>query len=155
MIDNWAWWDVNHTTADQSSRFSRGCSPSCTPHQIDKERGIAVFFGEDQPTYQTSIRSCSCTDFQQREIPCKHMYRLAMELGQLSAPEGLVLGKLQSDPPPEKNDNGSRKSKTYTKATTWNWSCRECGRINPPKNNFCENCNARRPFSNRFLAPRS
>ncbi len=35
-------------------------------------------------TYSTSLSSCSCKDFQIRKQPCKHMYRLGLELGLLA-----------------------------------------------------------------------
>lgn len=34
-------------------------------------------------TYSVSLTSCTCPDFQNRHQPCKHMYRLALELGLL------------------------------------------------------------------------
>ncbi|MDD3394886.1 MAG: restriction endonuclease [Anaerotignum sp.] len=36
-------------------------------------------------TYSTSLSSCSCKDFQIRKQPCKHMYRLGLELGLLAS----------------------------------------------------------------------
>ena len=38
---------------------------------------------KDKHTYRTSFRGCSCPDYQIHHIPCKHMYRLAIECGQL------------------------------------------------------------------------
>lgn len=35
-------------------------------------------------TYTTSLDSCTCTYFQKRHKPCKHMYFLALQLGSLS-----------------------------------------------------------------------
>lgn len=35
----------------------------------------------DLPYYDTSLSQCTCYDFQKRQLPCKHMYRLAVELG--------------------------------------------------------------------------
>ena len=34
-------------------------------------------------TYDVSLNSCTCYDFTERQLPCKHMYRLASELGYL------------------------------------------------------------------------
>ena len=31
--------------------------------------------------YSVSLTECTCPDFQQRKLPCKHMYKLALELG--------------------------------------------------------------------------
>lgn len=33
------------------------------------------------PYYDTTLSSCNCGDFQERKLPCKHIYRLAAELG--------------------------------------------------------------------------
>jgi hypothetical protein len=33
------------------------------------------------PHYDTSLSYCDCFDFQERALPCKHIYRLAAELG--------------------------------------------------------------------------
>lgn len=43
----------------------------------------ASITSEHQNTYHTTLTSCSCMDFQIQKKPCKHMYRLAMELGLL------------------------------------------------------------------------
>lgn len=32
-------------------------------------------------SYDVSLDNCTCYDFQTRQLPCKHMYRLAFELG--------------------------------------------------------------------------
>lgn len=37
----------------------------------------------DLPYYDTSLSQCTCYDFQSRRLPCKHMYRLAVELGMI------------------------------------------------------------------------
>lgn len=38
-------------------------------------------------SYSVSLENCSCTDFVRRHKPCKHMYRLAMDLGIFEANE--------------------------------------------------------------------
>ena len=45
---------------------------------LDKEIKCAKILNKDKnQTYNTTLQSCSCQDFQQRHLPCKHMYRLA------------------------------------------------------------------------------
>lgn len=39
--------------------------------------------GESGAVYHVSLSSCTCPDFLSRKRPCKHMYRLALELGAL------------------------------------------------------------------------
>ena len=34
----------------------------------------------ENPYYYTSLKSCTCPDFTKRKLPCKHMYKLAIEL---------------------------------------------------------------------------
>lgn len=40
---------------------------------------------ESGAIYETSLEACSCKDFERRRTPCKHMYRLAAEVGALLA----------------------------------------------------------------------
>ncbi|MFR3787408.1 MAG: SWIM zinc finger family protein [Agathobaculum desmolans] len=42
--------------------------------------------GQSGKVYYTTLRSCTCTDFQTRKEPCKHMYKLAEEAGFLTMP---------------------------------------------------------------------
>lgn len=39
---------------------------------------------EKTKVYHTTLTSCTCPDFKERNVPCKHMYRLANELGYFS-----------------------------------------------------------------------
>ena len=41
--------------------------------------------------YKTTLESCTCTDFERRKSPCKHMYRLAAEIGALLSAEDEAL----------------------------------------------------------------
>ena len=41
--------------------------------------------GSQGEVYHVTLNSCTCPDFQTRKIPCKHMLKLAMELGVLSS----------------------------------------------------------------------
>lgn len=43
--------------------------------------------------YDVSLEGCSCMDFSRRRSPCKHMYRLAHELGVFE-----TAGKVINDP---------------------------------------------------------
>lgn len=40
--------------------------------------------GASGAVYHTTLNDCTCPDFQRRHQPCKHMYRIALELGLLS-----------------------------------------------------------------------
>lgn len=52
---------------------------------INTETRTASFVGSSGEIYITSLSDCSCMDYNVRRKPCKHMYRLADELG-LSKP---------------------------------------------------------------------
>jgi hypothetical protein len=49
--------------------------------RFDRAAETAIFRGSDGQEYQTGLTRCDCLDFVSRKTPCKHMYRLAMELG--------------------------------------------------------------------------
>ena len=83
------WTGVN-SSPDQKKRQQSARSAECTPLSIDREEMTGTFSGS-HGTYVAALNSCSCTDFLRRRKPCKHMYRLAAELGVFD------LGPLSSD----------------------------------------------------------
>lgn len=53
--------------------------------KLDTENKSAdVLNQEKTKVYYTTLTSCTCPDFKERDVPCKHMYRLANELGYFS-----------------------------------------------------------------------
>lgn len=48
---------------------------------IDSVAGTALAEGSDEQLYNVSLESCTCGNFVGTGTPCKHMYRLASELG--------------------------------------------------------------------------
>lgn len=55
---------------------------SATLVSIDRKKRTAVFLSSDKVThYHTSLKKCECTYFVSKYDLCKHMVRLAMELG--------------------------------------------------------------------------
>jgi len=56
-------------------------SSKCTPTEIDHINQTGIFKGSGKNPYTTTLNSCTCRDYFVRRLPCKHMYRLAMELG--------------------------------------------------------------------------
>ena len=65
---------------DQFRRFESAKKADLTPLSISTETKSAIFSGS-HGSYETSLETCSCYDYTSRRRPCKHMYRLAMELG--------------------------------------------------------------------------
>ena len=74
-------WDEHiHQLPEQQDRIIRARSATTTPDSVDKESQTAVF---KAGKYQVTLDSCTCVDFSRTRRPCKHIYRLAMELGLL------------------------------------------------------------------------
>lgn len=48
---------------------------------IDTSALSAEISGSDGWPYTVTMEVCNCSDFERRQQPCKHMYRLALELG--------------------------------------------------------------------------
>lgn len=73
----WSKWNDCHDYPLQVDRQDRAREAILTPLSISGQR--AQFQGEEDQ-YRTTLLICSCPDFKKRHKPCKHMYRLAMEL---------------------------------------------------------------------------
>lgn len=80
MIKSWDDWGDIHFSPEQKNRITSAKKSSCTPLSIDITIGNGVFSGS-HGIYSTTLSSCECGDFIRRKLPCKHMYRLAMECG--------------------------------------------------------------------------
>lgn len=67
------------------SRRKKALEGALTPFEIDEENKVATFPGSEGELYSASLTGCTCTDFHMNlagKRPCKHMIRLAMELGE-------------------------------------------------------------------------
>lgn len=73
--------DDIHNEPDQLKRQKSAMSSKCTPTEIDHINQTGIFKGSGKNPYTTTLNSCTCRDYFVRRLPCKHMYRLAMELG--------------------------------------------------------------------------
>lgn len=69
---------------DEKRRKS-ALSGDMTPLEVDFEHKCGKFLGSGDNIYDTSLNSCTCVDFDVNGhiSPCKHIIRLAMELGEL------------------------------------------------------------------------
>ncbi|UED78400.1 SWIM zinc finger domain-containing protein [Lysinibacillus sp. CD3-6] len=76
----WKSWGDIHEQESQLKRINSAKKIACTPISIDKSNYSAVFQGK-KIRYSTSLEECSCVDFSRNKQPCKHIYRLALELG--------------------------------------------------------------------------
>lgn len=76
----WDRWNGLMGDADQMKRLKSAQQAECTPLNINSESQCGVFSGS-HGTYEATLTSCTCIDFSRRKKPCKHMCRLAIELG--------------------------------------------------------------------------
>lgn len=84
QVEKWSVWSECHDSEDQKKRFASSKKADCTPVSINNHDGYGEFSGK-HGTYQATLEGCSCVDFSRRKLPCKHMYRLAIELGVMHA----------------------------------------------------------------------
>ena len=75
------WWDNDiHHVDGQAERQSRSQQVRY-PVLIDPENRIYEIQGASREPYRVSLLHCDCKDFAERGLPCKHMYRVAGDLG--------------------------------------------------------------------------
>lgn len=79
----WEKWNDVHSEPDQVKRLDSAKKADLTPVSVNTEDGTARFKSK-RGEYVVSLDSCTCADFAMRGLPCKHMYRLALELGLVS-----------------------------------------------------------------------
>jgi len=74
-----------HCTNEQYFRFQRSMNPEKMGRivSMDKQRMRMQITGSYHPEqiYNVHLNHCNCNDFKERHLPCKHIYRLALELG--------------------------------------------------------------------------
>lgn len=73
------WSDVSGEGAE--ARKNRALNGELTPIHIYPESKMAIFLGSEGSKYHTTLKKCTCPDFQKRNVPCKHMYYLAHKCG--------------------------------------------------------------------------
>ncbi len=83
--DTFSIWDSTiHNTPDQKKRIKSAKSAKTTPSSVDTQKEEGIFPSSGATPYKTTLESCTCIDFISRKLPCKHIYRLAIELGMLN-----------------------------------------------------------------------
>lgn len=72
---------IDDTLIDKK-RYNRSIKePICLVSPVEISASVCGTTGN---IYHTTLHSCTCTDFQTHKTPCKHMYKLAEELGLLT-----------------------------------------------------------------------
>lgn len=86
MVDNFdalswhRWTEVDHEGAEQYNRMEQAAQDKALQVlDYDPDYRLAKVQGKTG-VYLTSGERCSCPDYRKRQLPCKHMYLLAMEL---------------------------------------------------------------------------
>lgn len=74
-----------HDTPHAEKRIKSAKSAKLTPIMINREENYGYFVGRSGK-YETWLDSCNCADFKREKKPCKHIYRLAIELGIIDEP---------------------------------------------------------------------
>jgi transcriptional antiterminator Rof (Rho-off) len=81
IIHEWLDWDYSiHNSEAQIGRQGRSMTYPFDFEINVKSKTARFSSTSDLPYYDTSLRDCDCYDFQERKLPCKHIYRLAVEL---------------------------------------------------------------------------
>lgn len=80
------WTEQDHLDDRQKKSIASAQKSEVTPVSVDPDAKTAVFFGSGKDPYNTSLSFCSCSGFARTKTPCKHIYRLAMELGIIDLP---------------------------------------------------------------------
>ena len=80
---NFGPWDPSvHDSLDALKRIQNGAKIKDDDiFMVDHNAQTGRFSGRDGNIYFTSLSSCTCFDFETRQLPCKHIYRLAESLG--------------------------------------------------------------------------
>jgi hypothetical protein len=79
------WSERDHTGTVQLNSLHAATTGALTPMPgtLDREAQCCSFWGSKQ--YETTLATCTCPVYKNKHIPCKHIYRLAMELGYIDA----------------------------------------------------------------------
>ena len=76
------WNETLHNDYEQIKRIVFSQRIKSENVTVDTSTQSAEIVGRDG-TYDVTLESCTCFDFESRQLPCKHMYYLAHELGYL------------------------------------------------------------------------
>ena len=87
-MENYSFWtdEELHEVDGQDDRQWSACHKKLTPILVDAEHQMCRIKGTGKTAYEVYLDSCTCGDFRNRRKPCKHMYRLAHELGVFQLP---------------------------------------------------------------------
>ena len=73
--------ELNDRRADDVKRLQSALGIAAKKITLDRENETAAIQGSGANPYEVTLEECTCMDFSMRQLPCKHMIRLAVELG--------------------------------------------------------------------------
>ena len=79
------WDSYIHKNPEQLKRRISAGKIKDSDIKLDTVHRSAVIHGSSEEPYSVTLESCTCYDFLSRNLPCKHIYRLAQELDCLDA----------------------------------------------------------------------
>jgi hypothetical protein len=97
---NFGSWDWSNPDFESKEQINRLLSARRleSPIEFDYQNKTASFKGTAKDPYLTTLDVCTCTDFIRRKFPCKHIYRLAADLGELDNNTILLYNNAPSEP---------------------------------------------------------
>ena len=93
-MSGWDFWKNEiHSEKKQVIKQKKAIESECKPKKINEDDFSAIFIAsKDNSYYETYLSECTCPSFKRELVPCKHMYRLAYELGFAVPPAKLEYG---------------------------------------------------------------
>lgn len=118
-------WPSNlHSDFEQVKRIDAGRKLKKKVISFDPDMQTMVISGSAAEPYQCDLEACTCADFAIRNLPCKHIYRLADELGLLADLPKYKKGSGSFDPAAEMEryrslyESGQISADAYVKVCT-------------------------------------
>lgn len=90
------WGNHIHQQQEQIKRQIRGALEGTRPVSVNRTAMTAQFSGTES-IHTTGLTQCSCADYRNRKLPCKHMYRLASELGMHQLMTGISYSEIDNE----------------------------------------------------------
>lgn len=81
------WPDELHLDFEQVKRMQSAKGLKTSIVSLDTAAGTIEIQGSEAEPYKATLKECGCADFMRRQLPCKHIYALAIEMGMLEDSE--------------------------------------------------------------------
>lgn len=83
-INDFGGWNADiHSDIEQIKRIVKATEIKKKDTDVSKDMECGTICGS-RGTYTVSLRNCDCVDFAMRGLPCKHIYRVAIECGYIT-----------------------------------------------------------------------